>query len=75
MLSLASSLIPSDVETALKLMKESDSPLLKEMDIVRCERRLKIARASEMADKLKVPVTVGIVLICVIASAILYMLN
>ena len=75
MLSLASSLIPSDVETALKLMKESDSPLLKEMDIVRCERRLKIARASEMADKLKVPVTVGIVLICIIASVILGMLN
>jgi hypothetical protein len=75
MMTLASSLITSDVETALRLMKESDSPLLKEIDIVRCERRLKIARASETVDRLKVPTVVLGVVIAMIVVGILSYLN
>ncbi len=49
MIQLSNSRILSDVETALKLMKGTSSPLVKDEDIVHCEKRIKYLKPSKIA--------------------------
>lgn len=51
-MSLASSNIASDVETALRLMKESSSPLIKAKDISRCEDHLKMIHGAAVIQRM-----------------------
>lgn len=51
-MSLASSNIASDIETALRLMKESSSPLIKAKDISRCEDHLKMIHGAAVIQRM-----------------------
>ena len=75
MIKLSTSRIVSDVETALKLMKESKSSLLKSKDIARCEAHLKVVRAEETANRVKGPMLAVVVAIMIIAFIVLMLLN
>ena len=72
---LSNSVLASNVETALELMKKSSIPQIKKEDIIHCEERLKKLQAKEKWNKVAVPVLSSIGIIILFTVMFLMMLN